>query len=125
MPLPNQRRATKSRRRPEVKSNAKGSPAGLLTISNRDVLHALWKRAIRGNRQAQEELGLLLQQHPGLATILKVFSGDRDAVVRVRGDSLGTDANGVERAPNWEPKRREGPWITVISGGLPSLGKRR
>ena len=89
----------KRRSRPIITSDAGKSPAHLPTVFNRDILLVLWKRAIRGNRQAQEKLASLVQGHPGLETILKAFSGDRDAVVRVRADSLGTDANGVERAP--------------------------
>lgn len=96
-------------------------PAGM----SRDSLYALWKRSIRGNRQAQDKLVALVRVHPGLETLLKAFAGDRDAVLRVRAETLGTDASGAERALTWEPKRRQGPWVSVVAGGLPGLGKRR
>jgi len=124
-PPPKQVRKSKGQQRPIVSSDRGECPAHLPTVVNRDALFDLWKRAIRGNRQAQKSLESLIQRHPGLETILKAFSGNRYAVVSVRADSLGTDANGIELAQNWEPLGRRGPWVAVVSGDLPGLGKHR
>ena len=124
-PPPKQVQNSKGQQRPIISSDRGGCTTHLPTVVNRDALFNLWKRAIRGNRQAQQSLESLIQRHPGLETILKALSGDRDAVVSVRADSLGTDANGIELAPNWEPQGRRGSWVAVVSGGLPGLGKHR
>lgn len=90
----------------------------------RGDLYELWKRARRRNVDAQKRLYGLLLANPELETVLCSFAGQRDAVLKLRADAFGKLESVAET--EWEREMpRSRLWVSIVSGGLPGLGKRR
>ena len=92
------------------RSAIRKAKSALPTGITRETLHKLWVRARRGSPPAQKELRELLATHPL-----------RQAAVRTFETLLVKPQNRFVARP--DTARR--PWVSLVSGGLPSLGKRR
>jgi hypothetical protein len=92
---------------------------------SRNALFRLWLSARRRNPDAQTELHRLLTAHPKIQHLLKVFVDEHKSIVTAKLRKANAPA--AKTAPTaWERMSgRATQWVSVISGGLPSLGKRR
>ena len=91
---------------------------------SRKALFRLWLSARRRNSVAQTELHRLLTAHPKIQHILKEFVNEHESIVAPKHRKAKTPTN--KAAPTaWERMSgRATQWVSVVSGGLPSLGKR-
>lgn len=92
---------------------------------SRNALFRLWLSARRRNSDAQTQLHQLLTAHPKIQQILKEFVDEHEIIVAAKLRKAKAPTN--KAAPTaWERMSgRATQWVSVISGGLPSLGKRR
>lgn len=92
---------------------------------SRNALFRLWLSARRRNPDAQTELHRLLTARPKIQQLLKEFVDEQENIIAAKLRKAKAPA--AKAAPTaWE--RMSGcatQWVSVISGGLPSLGKRR
>ncbi len=92
---------------------------------SRNALFRLWLSARRRNPYAQTELHRLLTAHPKIQKILKEFVDEHKSIVAAKPRKAQVPA--TKAAPTaWEQMSGCATgWVSIMSGGLPSLGKRR
>lgn len=93
---------------------------------NRAALYKLWASARRRDASAQAQLHRLLQAHPEVEPTLRAFAAERDARIREDAAARSLPAKKPQVLGAWERNaRKAGRWVGIVSGGLPTLGKRR
>jgi hypothetical protein len=93
----------------------------------RNNLYALWVRACKKEGAAQLELHQLIAAKPELEKLFRAFAQDRKSKLEQAALARG-DIPKVPPPPvgAWEQAMsKAGETVSIVSGGLPSLGKRR
>lgn len=86
-------------------------------------LHNLWVLGMRGDAVSDKKIKNLLTEKPSTAKVFEVFSkGSAN-----NNQSMKRALNSAELSKKSESVwvRAKSKWISVSSGGLPTLGKRR
>lgn len=103
----------------ELKAIAAAAAAAQWTIPD---LRRLWAAAARRNVDASKQLLDLLSAHPRLRVVFASFRAKRNEARGLETKTLEWPA--AEQVSMWAGAGR-GKRVTVVSGGLPTLGKRR
>jgi len=91
-----------------------------------DSLRTLWMRAVRRYVPAQQELHRRLLADPSLNQQIQVFVAERARVTEEELKARGIKLKPVKPLGAWERNRAHaGKFVSVVEGGLPTLGKRR
>lgn len=123
--MPSVRRSGKKRNggsRDTGRRPADGLPPGV----DRAEVYRLWKKATRKNTVAQQALHKLLLAHPPVEGLLRAFAQEKADAIRERKRALGIDSKKKSPRGKWDlAAAKAGKYVVVVSGGLPTLGKRR
>lgn len=114
-------RPSKSRKEAELRRAAN---AARLTVRD---LKVLWVAAWQKDFAAQVRVNQLLCEHPKLKTVFRAFDDEyRLNYPRPtgRGKTISTAMREDALRPSWDTVG-QGGYVRTLSGGLPSLGKRR
>lgn len=89
-------------------------------------LFQIWLRARRRNTKAQQKLHRLLVQNPGIEVHLRKFSADHVEAQQARAKSQGISQKKVAPISQWgKMLSKAPPYVVIVGGGLPTLGKKR
>jgi hypothetical protein len=92
---------------------------------SRNALFRIWLSARHNKPDAQKELHRLLTAHPKIQQILKEFVDEREHIVAPKYRKSNVSAPKAANSAWMRMTERSTRWTSVVSGGLPSLGKRR
>jgi hypothetical protein len=87
-------------------------------------LYELWRKGKSGDELADRELRALLNKKPVVWEVIDVFLSTSRPAVNSKAHFALTKAV-VFKAPDSIWSSAKAKWVSVESGGLPSLGKRR
>ena len=89
-------------------------------------LFRLWSRANRKDVKAQQKLHKLLVQSPALESHLRAFATDRALARQASAKARGVSLKKVKPISPWgQLLSKAAPYVVVVGGGLPTLGKKR
>ena len=127
MPAPRPLSAVKPSPRLSKKerTRAKKAREALPRGMSRDALLQLWLMARRHHPEAQTELHRLLTANPKIQQTLKEFVDERESIVAAKYRKSKAPAPKPEQSAWERMSARATRWAAIVSGGLPSLGKRR
>ena len=93
-------------------------------------LHAIWKKGKAGDLEADKTIRGILNDYPRARILMNAFIRDAKGVSRKNTNKPNPNArSGKKRSKLNKPESiwtsAKPNWISVSSGGLPSLGRRR
>lgn len=94
-------------------------PSGM----SRNGLFQLWLGARRRKPNAQIELHRLLTTHPKIQYILKEFANEHDRIHPPKYIKSKLAETELPKSPWVRMLQKSNRWTSVVSGGLPSLGR--
>jgi hypothetical protein len=103
----------------------RAAPAKKQRPVQRETLRSLWERACRRYVPAQQELHRRLVADPSLRNQLQAFAMERQLEHMITAKARGVTIKARRPESAWERMAGGSKWISVVEGGLPTLGKRR
>jgi hypothetical protein len=92
----------------------------------RNELFQLWLRACRRHTESQLELHRLLNSNRQIQSTINHFIEERKKLHKGKAGNIAQSVPGRTPTTAWEQMAARGSgWVTKVSGGLPSLGRRR
>ena len=89
-----------------------------------DKLHTLWMSGRSGDPAADKKVHDLLAKHPAISAVFEVFVQGHDPKQRRQLRRQLVEANPPKKPETvWSASKPR--WVSVVNGGLPTLGKRR
>jgi hypothetical protein len=96
-----------------------------LGLSKSDIKD-LWKMAKRRDPGASLKLLSLVEKYPKLEGLLKSFADERKKRILKATGGFPNPVPESKPESDWERMTsKSGSWVSVVGGGLPSLGKRK
>jgi hypothetical protein len=89
-------------------------------------LRDLWRAAKRGDPGASKRLVELSQAYPKAEALFRSFASERARRILAANGGYPNPVPKAKPLGAWEKARaKASSWVSVVGGGLPSLGKRR
>ena len=88
-------------------------------------VHALWEKGRKGDADADQKLRSLLDKHPEVSKLIDRFLEGASRLNSHNGAHKALTKAVIFKKPESIWSRAKPKWLSVGSGGLPTLGKRR